>query len=215
MADILETCFSGPILPASVLLVLVTGYWLMVILGTLDIDLFDLDLDVDGDPQADSAWFTGTGAMVLRFLNIGSIPLMIWLTVFALALWITSVVWYDPAANQDEWLAVQILLRNGAIALIATKLITQPMTRLIDRTELRKAKDLLGCVCTISTSEVTDRHGQAKLHTEGAPLLLHVRSRGGVLAKGDAARIIDYDPATLTYYVEKVESPPVEHEVKA
>lgn len=217
MTNILETCFSGPVLPASVLLLLVVGYWLLVIVGSMDIDVLDLDLDLDTDvdAQGHSGWFSSTGGMVLRFLNLGEIPVMIWLTVFALSLWITSVVWYHVEANHDDWLAVQILLRNSAVALIATKLITQPMTRLIDRTELRKAKDLLGCMCTISTMEVTERHGQAKVQTEGAPLLLHVRTRSGVLAKGDSARIVDYDPATSIYYVEKVEQPQTELEVNA
>lgn len=216
MSDILHTCFSGPALPASLMLILVSIYWAFVILGALDLEMFDVfEIDVDADAGSHSGWFAGSGAIVLRFLNLGSIPLMLWMTVFALAWWLTSVLWHEPAANKDNWIALQTMLRNGAVALLATKLITQPMTRLVDRTELRRSKDLVGEICTISTSEVTDQHGQAKLPTEGAPLLLHVRSRSGVLTRGDRARIVDYDPATLIYYVEKVQQPHVEEEVKA
>lgn len=204
MTDILHTCFSGSVLPASVLLLLVNAYWLFVILGALDIDVLDLDLDLDTD--ADVGWFSSTGAVVLKFLNVGRIPTMVWLSMLALVLWIISVVWHEPVSVHDDWLALQVFLRNLVLAVIVTKIVTQPMLRLLAKSELRTSKDLLGKVCVISTPEATAQHGQAKVATEGAPLLLHVRTRDAVLRKGDRATIVDYDPATLIYYVEKVEN---------
>jgi len=201
MADILHTCFSGPVLPASTLLIILVLFWGMVTLGAMDLEVFDLDLDVDA--SQDVGWLPSVGLVALRFLNVGPIPLMIWLSIFALALWIISVSWHDPAYNDDNWLAFQVLVRNVALSLIATKIATQPLLRFVQKSEMRKSADLLGQLCVISTSEVTERHGQAKLHTEGAPLLLHVRTREGTLRKGDLARIVDLDPANLIYYVEK------------
>ena len=201
MADILHTCFSGPVLPASALLIVLVLFWGMVILGGLDLDVLDLDLDVD--TSQDVGWFPSVGLVALRFLNVGPIPLMIWFSIFGLSLWIISVSWHDPAYNDDNWLAFQVLVRNVALSLIATKIATQPLLRFVQKSEMRKSADLLGQLCVISTSEVTGKNGQARLHTEGAPLLLHVRTREGILRKGDLARIIDFDPANLIYYVEK------------
>jgi hypothetical protein len=203
MVDILHACFSGPVLPASVLLILVVLFWVLVILGALDLDVIDLDIDVD--TAQDVGWFPSIGLLALRFLNVGPIPLMIWMSIFSLCLWIVSVSWVEPSAHDNNWLAVQVLVRNAAIALIATKIITQPLLRFAQKSEMRKSADLLGSVCVISTSEVTEKQGQAKLHTEGAPLLLHVRTREGTLRKGDLARIVDFDPANLIYYVEKLQ----------
>lgn len=203
MADILHTCFSGPVLPASALLIMVVLFWGLVILGALDLDVLDLDIDIE--PAQDVGWLPSIGLLTLRFLNVGPIPLMIWLSIFSLSLWIISVTWHDPSYNDDNWIALQVLIRNAAIALLATKVLTQPLLRFAQKTEMRKSADLLGQVCVISTSEVTEKNGQAKLHTEGAPLLLHVRTREGLLRKGDLARIIDFDPANLIYYVEKLQ----------
>jgi hypothetical protein len=203
MADILHTCFSGPVLPASALLIMVVLFWGLVILGALDLDVLDLDIDIE--PAQDVGWLPSIGLVTLRFLNVGPIPLMIWLSIFSLSLWIISVTWHDPSYNDDNWIALQVLIRNVALALLATKVLTQPLLRFAQKTEMRKSADLLGQVCVISTSEVTEKNGQAKLHTEGAPLLLHVRTREGLLRKGDLARIIDFDPANLIYYVEKLQ----------
>jgi hypothetical protein len=203
MADILHTCFSGPVLPASALLIMVVLFWGLVILGALDLDVLDLDIDIE--PAQDVGWLPSIGLVSLRFLNVGPIPLMIWLSIFSLSLWIISVTWHDPSYNDDNWIALQVLIRNVALALLATKVLTQPLLRFAQKTEMRKSADLLGQVCVISTSEVTEKNGQAKLHTEGAPLLLHVRTREGLLRKGDLARIIDFDPANLIYYVEKLQ----------
>lgn len=204
MADILHTCFSGPVLPASALLLVMVIFWGFVILGALDVNLVDLDLDLDIETGQDLGWFPSFGLVALRFLNVSQIPLMIWLSIFALSLWIISVSWHDPSYNENNWLAMQVLVRNVTLALVATKVITQPLLQFAQKSEIRKSADLLGKVCVISTSDATERHGQAKFHTEGAPLLLHVRTREGKsLTKGELARIVDFDPANLIYYVEK------------
>jgi hypothetical protein len=206
MADILHTCFSGPVLPASALLLVIVVFWGFVILGAMDVAIFDLDLDLDIQAGSEIGWFPSLGLVALRFLNVGQIPLMIWLSIFALSLWIISVSWHDPSYNDDNWLAVQVLIRNVTLALVATKVVTQPLLQFAQKAEIRKAADLVGKTCVVSTSEVTHRHGQAKFHTEGAPLLLHVRTReGSTLMKGDLARIIDFDPANLIYYIEKLQ----------
>jgi hypothetical protein len=204
MREMLETCFTGPVLPASILLVLVAFYWLAVIIGALDLDLFDFDLDLDG--QADLEGVLGTGMVALRFLNIGRIPVMLWISIFALALWITSVVWYDVANNESTWLAAQVFFRNLVVAVIATKIVTQPMLRLIDNTKPTSAEDLIGKLCVVATSEANSERGQAKLQTTASPLLLNVRTREkAFLGKGDVAKIIEYDPVKHIYLIEKAE----------
>ncbi len=202
MREILTTCFSGPVFPASILLILVSLYWLMVILGAFDLDMFDLDVDTGGG-QPEIEGMVGVGMAVLRVLNLGKIPLMLWVSVFAISLWMVSVVWYYPRYSEDAWLSLQILLRNGAIAVVATKILTQPMLRWVDQSKMTSAIDLVGQLCVISTSEVTDTRGQAKIFTDAAPLLLDVRTHGAALGKGDVARIVEYDSVKNVYFVEK------------
>ena len=44
MERFLETCLSWPALPASMLLISVAVYWLLMIMGAFDLDFLDVDL---------------------------------------------------------------------------------------------------------------------------------------------------------------------------
>lgn len=208
MSQFLDSAFTGPPLPATILLMLVMGYWVLVIVGMVDLDALDLDLDLDLDVDAD-ADFGGAlesalsfGMLPLRWLNLGRVPLMLWISVFALAFWLTSVLWDTPAGRENGWNMAAVIIRNGAIALLACKLLTQPLRGVFNTgTNVVGGEDLLGLEC-FGTTRITEDRGQAKLETgRGAPLLLSVRCEYGEMQKGERAEIIGYDVERDIYFV--------------
>jgi hypothetical protein len=199
MVEFLQIAFSWPTLPATVLLLLVSGYWLFVSLGALDLDFADVDLDVDLQADGDVLSF---GFVVLRWLNIGEVPLMVWLTVFGLSLWTASMLIDGRETLTDGGAIALALLRNAGIAVVATKLFTQPLRGKFDPSEPLKSDDLIGRRCEIKTSEVTPAHGQAEYRIDGSPLYLNVRTAGGVLNKGEPAEIVGYDADRHVYIVQ-------------
>ena len=217
MSQYLETAFSGPPLPASCLLVLVIGYWLMVIVGMLDMDMLDLDLDMDVDADVDLDLDVDLGAdgvldsalsigmLPLKWLNIGRVPLMLWVSVFALSFWLTSMLWDTPAGRENGWNMAAVILRNGAIALLCAKVLTQPIRGVFSRgTDATNRLELVGQECQL-TARVTDDRGQAKVDTgKGAPVLLSVRCDHGELEKGERAQIVGYDPGREIYLVRRM-----------
>ena len=198
----LEHCIAGPNMPASIALVLVLIYGLMVIIGAFDIDLFDFDLDFDGDADA----LTSAGFVTLKFLNIGQVPVVIWFGTFGLAWWAASMLlwflWDLESYSGHWWLITQLILRNIAIGIVLTKLATQPLIRLFERQEQYKPGDLIGEICEITTA-ATEEFGQARYRTDGAPLLLNVKTDQGELAKGEQARILEFDQQTRIYLITK------------
>ncbi len=63
---------------------------------------------------------------------------------------------------------------------------------------------IVGKTCVITTSQVTPSHGQAEFASDGAPLLLNVRTKeGDTLALGDEALILDHDQHENVYTVMK------------
>ncbi|HEX6984932.1 MAG TPA: hypothetical protein VF170_06125, partial [Planctomycetaceae bacterium] len=80
MWDLLDALFAAPALPGTILLGVCAAYWLLLIAGAVDLDLFDFDVDADAGAHADG---TSWGMAALKFLNVNDVPLMIWLTVFA------------------------------------------------------------------------------------------------------------------------------------
>jgi len=208
ITDYLQICFSGANLPASVLLVLVMVYWLLAILAGLDLDLFDFDLDMDAEPDFSSA--VGVGLVVFRFVNIGRVPIMIWMSVFTVTYWLLSMLLDRLLDNPDHretlFFAVQYGVRNFAIAVVLAKIFTQPLRDKFDAKEPNTAEYLIGRECVITTTEVTESFGQARYKTEAAPLLLNVRAREEPLAKGDLAVIVDHDAEENVYFVTKANS---------
>jgi hypothetical protein len=203
MTEFLETSFSGTSLPASMLLSLVLVYWLFVIFGALDLDMFDFDLEIDADLDVDSV--LSLGFAPLRFLNLGRIPLMLWMSIFSLSWWGLSRVFTDLWILEEGTEIGLLIARDVGLALVATKLITNPLRGKFDLKEPHKAAKLIGGTCVMLTGEVTASAGQAEYETEGAPLKLNVRATGETLAKGDVGEIVDYDPENNIYLVTKTE----------
>ena len=202
MSELIQTAFSPTVIPATILLLVVALYWLMAVIAGLGLDLLDFDLDFDADSTFDT--IMSAGAITLRFLNIGQLPINIWGSVFAIAFWTISMLWRSPEEATAILAIVTIVLRNGAVALLPTKLLTQPLRGKFEPIEPETAEDLIDSIGVVTTAEVTPRGGQARFASAASPLLLNVRSAQTVLAKGEQVRIVNYDPSTRIYTVERL-----------
>lgn len=208
----LQLLVTGPILPATLLVGGLAFISLLTLLGTLDLDLlsvdggaangagFDASVDVPETPLS----LVGIAA---RWLNFGRVPVFIWTGIFAVLWWLIAILlWIAYDASRFEPTILQSILlaaRNGVIAVGLTKLITQPLGDWFAGTDY-SAQGLMGQTCEISTSEATPEFGQAHYKTEGAPLLLNVRTDGPPIPKGASARIIGFDPTKRIYTVTTV-----------
>lgn len=224
MTELLETAINGANLGPTVLLGLMLLYWLAVMIGVLGLDLFDFDLDIDadvgdvGDVSGDfdvdadadvevghggASSILSIGAVVLKSMNIGRVPLMVWLSSFALALWTITMIWDRPETHETVGRELVILLRNGFLAVLGAKLITQPIRGQFEDIVAPRAKEYVGRACVVTTPELTDRSGQIRCETNAAPLLLNARTKenGAPLKKGDTAVIVGYQQGI--YLVEK------------
>jgi len=203
-----EVCFTGACLPASVVLLLAMLYWVLAIVAGLDLELFDFDLDIDGEPDLESS--LSVGLVVLRFLNIGRVPLVVWGSAFAIAYWLVTLLLDrladDPELRTELFYAAQYTVRNLVLGVLLTKVLTQPLRDKFEPVEPNRAEDLIGRGCQITTSQVTQAFGQAQVATEAAPLILNVRVKQTPLAKGEPAVIVDFDPEKNVYFIEKAQT---------
>ncbi|QDT29328.1 hypothetical protein Enr10x_46800 [Gimesia panareensis] len=202
MIELLHASLNWPTLPSTVLVAICVLYWLCVMVGALDIDIldFDLDLEVGGDkPSVLDFGFIG-----LRFLNLGEVPVMLWLSIFSLSMWALSVNFDAKVEIQSFVDYVPLFLRNLGISLVVVKLITQPFRGAFRYTPPNEIETLLGKSCHVTSSSVTEKYGQAELETEGAPLKLHIRSEDETIQKGDLVRLTDYNQETQAFYVVKI-----------
>lgn len=200
MDELIELFFSWPTLPFSVLLLAVTGYWLLVIAGAFDIELFDFDIDLDPGLDGNES-FLDWGLVGLKWFNLGDVPLMIWVSAFALSACILSNVFDRNLTDPTSQDIVISVLRTAFIAVFAAKLLTQPLKGKLKHVEPNRIEEMIGKTCVITTSEATPEFGQARYEAEGAPLMLNVRTVEGAISKGQIAQIVDYSHEQHLYYV--------------
>ncbi|MCY2985722.1 MAG: hypothetical protein NTY15_19020 [Planctomycetota bacterium] len=148
------------------------------------------------------------GALVLvpmKWLNLKQLPLVLWAGIFTISWWSVSIlIWvvFDTSLVKEPGLLVisMLVLRNLLLGLLATKVITQPMRGWFDNKELTSVS-LVGQEAEISSLDATPENGQAKFKTDGAPLLLNVRTDGPHVPKGTRVWLTHYDPKKRVYIV--------------
>ena len=186
MVEFITAAFA-PVNVLFTVLLLVTGlYWIMVILGVLDVDLFhihlpdggldaDADVDAGGDighgPDVDGVE-PGAVHSVLHFFYIGEIPTMSLVSIMTLSLWTFSILgnyYLNPEGSGS--MSIAILCGDIAISTVVLKFVAFPLRRLflMLNKDYNAPDDVMGSACTVITTEVTrERIGQAEVPTKGA-----------------------------------------------
>lgn len=178
-------------------------YWLTVAIGVLGPETFDFDLDLDADADVN---LDGSGmgslfglTLALNWLNLGRVPLMIWLTPFAACALAGGLV-IAPQVEVASWWQ-QGLMAGGValVALVLTKGLTQPLIPLFAETALtaeESNRQLIGLVGTVVSGTTNESSGQIEVTTDGSPLKLLAKTATGArpLNRGDRVEIIERQP---------------------
>ena len=225
MAEALEILFVGPNAVASVCLLVVFGLIGISALGALDLpglDVLDIGVGVEGTGDA---LMLGVLVTPLRFLNLGKIPAMIWMSIFAWIFWSASLAaWllFDQSdyAGDENLITTgdtaKLALRNLAVSLFLTKLASEPFKGLFESKQRQGGAELVGKGCEVCSHHADAQFGQARFQTEGAPLLLNVRTTGENMKKGDTGNIVSYDELTNVYVIDPtVDTPDSDYQEQA
>lgn len=192
-------------------------YWVFVLVGALDIDLFG---DAGGAAKGLGEVLTaGKGsAEALKVQSdgdgdglLGTVPITISLSVLLLAGWCGSLLTMHYAAPSlsptfGKWLPALVLPVTLIAAILVTSIAVRPLRKVFHVAEGKSRRDYIGHTCTIITGRVDHGFGQADLEDGGTVLRIAVRTdaSGRKLGRGDRALIIDYDDAREAYLVESV-----------
>ncbi len=181
-------------------------YWITVILGFLDIEIFDIDLDVDVDLDAEAI---GT-VNILGILNVGAVPFSIWLSIFAFQMWVYSLL-FNLVLDAISIFRLSEILRFILCALvfipisaIITKFVTSPLKTLFDTKTLTK-HDFVGKECLVTSSEVNQHFGTAEIRIGGVPQLIDIRGKSiDELTRDNKALIYEYEAEQDVFYVTRI-----------
>jgi hypothetical protein len=174
--------------------------------ASADVDM-DAEMDVDGE-LAGTGGGTAGGSLwvsVLRFFNVGDVPLMVLVSVLVFSSWAMGVLgnyYLNPrlTTGRSALLLAPVLF----LSLLVTKVVTMPIRKLFSHANagVEAPTQMVGKTCIVTTSEVTSTFGQARLVREGPPITLNVRcAESHSLSKGDEAVITEHLEKTNTYMV--------------
>ncbi len=227
MKELFEFSFSLINIIPTAFLLLITIYWIIVLIGMIDISTIDIDIDLDADADIDididadidvdvdvdtdidadtdvSVGGHGFGIQVLAFFNVGKLPLMILLSFVAIALWLITIYTNYYFNISSTAIALLLLIPAIFLSLFIAKIITQPIAKLFSKVEegTGKPEDFRGktAVTRFSCNENSD--GQIELRHRGATIILHARSVEGKIEAGTEILIIDYIEEHKYYLVE-------------
>ena len=201
--DFVDHIFSAPLIVSTGLMLFVIAYWVISVLTGLGLDAIDFDLDFDTDADVGGVdGFMGIGLLPLRWLNIGTIPLMLWFSIFAVAFFFSSlgVENYQPLSEEASTgvIAFRVVWVMGVGAL-ATKFITQPMREWF-KEHVFDHYQFVGKQATTRITTHTTR-GKIFIERKEGDLISEARTAGEEIPNGTRVTVVSYDEAQKVYMV--------------
>lgn len=210
MKELWELAISPSVLPFTLLLVPVGVYWLLNVVGLLDLEFLDLDFDADGGGSeggdGDDAPGLGFLQAMLKVVNATDVPVMIVLSILIILLW-TSAMVLNQVFNPDGGGLAGALAAGGGLiaAVVLTRVVVTPLKPFFKL--LKDDPDdhlpVIGRTGTVRSASVDEASGQVEVVNKGAPLLLNARTVEGAdpIPKGSEILVVRHDPDLDVYFV--------------
>ncbi len=197
-----------PTIIFTALVMFVTLYWIVSLLGMTDMDVVDIGDAGDMGDMSSTGFLSG---LLLKF-GLYGVPLIIILTLISLIGWLLSYLYTSLLHQYFDSGLFYYLFGTGAFILVLvismwlTGLIIAPIRKNIANIPRRNASNNIGKIAIVRTLSVTDIHGEAELNDGGAGLILKIRAdkNSDVLKQGDAVVLVDYINEANVYKVKPV-----------
>lgn len=228
MEEFLATALSMPTLAFTMMLGVVLLYWVSVMVGALDLHIFDPGGAAEGAVEGATEGATegaleagaehlhldaeaiGGLAGAINVLKLRYAPVTVVASFIIVFSWLGAFFgsrYLEPLLPLGGWLsAIVVTLAALVVAFPLTSLVTRPLAPIFRTYDAQKNTDLIGSVVVVKTGRVDSGFGQATLDDGQAGLLLRVRCDDGeALGKGDQALIVGWDRETNSFDVEPMD----------
>lgn len=186
----LSEIFSFPNILFSLPLVVIFIFWIVALLGFVDIEIADIEPEIENDNQTETSW--------LQKLGLDGAPLMVVLTfleAYGLGLSYVARKFIMPLADEvitSTVLGSLIALFAVVVAIPLTAISIKPLRRFFYTHQAVSKADITGQICVVTTTKVTSAFGQAIL--DDGSMILSVRAdEPNEITKGDRIALISYD----------------------
>lgn len=193
-----EIIVSFPTVIFTALLIFALFYWVLAVLGLVDIDILDFsgaDFNADGDTLNSLDVFSG----LMIKLGLNGVPLPIVISLISLFGWAFSFVLVFfliplvPTAFLKFVVGIPILVCVTYCAAVVTGWMIRPLRPLFLASNQEVQKNILGLCATVRTGVVDKTFGEAIVEDGGAGLIVKVRSyKDEIFKRGERVVLIEY-----------------------
>ena len=203
---------SFPTVFFTFVLAVLVLYWIVAVLGIIDIDILDVDMSpadgaFEGSMESNGTNVNALAGLLLRYGLVG-VPVTIILSFIALFGWLISyyavhLIFPFAAEGLLRYLVgLPILAGSFYGAVLLTAMAIKPLRRFFQQADQQTTKRVLGQVAVVRTALVDATFGEAELKDGGAGLILKVRATGSLtFARGERVVLLDYSADDNTYRV--------------
>jgi membrane protein implicated in regulation of membrane protease activity len=183
-------------------------YWLIAMLGMVDLEVLDFDMDGDIDASDSLEAQNGIAGVLFKF-GLNGVPLTIVLTIIAIIGWIACyyAIYWGDALIPNFWpieLAFELIIFFVItfFTIMLTAQIIRPIRTLFQKVEADETKHIVGQVVVVRSAVVNKDRGDASMNDGGAALLLNIRATGNAeFFKGDEVVVIEENKETRIFRV--------------
>jgi hypothetical protein len=173
-------------LPYTVVLGILLFYWIFVIAGAFDIEIFGIDADTDLEtPDGPLAW-------VLSWFYVGDLPIMIIITLVVMGIWVaamaTGMALPQGTPGLLRFALIPVNLGVGALAAVPAIKLIAFFWKQNDNAQERIKEE--GSLAHLRSALVPGAMGQALIDRRGAPVMLNVKLTEGEEALPAGAEVV-------------------------
>ena len=199
MAPFYENIASFPTAFFTFFLLLTIFYWLVAVLGWVEIDVLDFDVPEDLSINADNATSSLEAlAGLLHRLGLNGVPITLVISFISFIGWLVCyyavhfLMFWVPSGLLRYVAGLPILIISLYVAALLTAQMIKPI-RPFFKVRAPSVKHIIGQIAVVKTSWADASFGEATMEDGGAGLLLKIRATGkDKFEKNDRVALIEY-----------------------
>ena len=216
METFMANITTFPVVVFTFLMVIVFFYWLIALLGVIDIDMFDVDIDIETDFETevsinpDAQGLSGLAGFMLNW-GLTGVPITVVISLLIIISWLISylatslILIHLPFDILRYVLGSVLIFVCFALSIPITAWTIRPLKGLFIAHTAVKKDALIGQECEVKTGKVTEDFGQVILEDGEAGMILDVRAPSDKqIIKGDKVILIEYIKKEDCYYIAKI-----------
>jgi len=220
METFIANITSFPVVVFTFLLMIVLFYWVMAMVGVVDIDVLDADIEVDFEASTDfetevsinpdAEGLSGIAGFMLNW-GLTGVPITVVISLLIVTAWLLSYIVVSLLFPLIPLTLIKYLI--GAVLIVVCFALAIPITALsirpfkgffIAHTAVKK-QSLIGQEVEVKTGTVNEEFGQGILEDGEAGMILDIRAPADKgIKKGDTVILIEYIEEKESYNVAKV-----------